>query len=64
MRTRFLKTTKLPVPKPMPAPKAVRVKVTPVKPTPEDTLLGQFATQPEVPPPNPKNLTKKLKSYL
>jgi hypothetical protein len=67
MRTRFLKTTKLPVPKPVKMPSVAPVKVVPVAPVNENQVLRQFATKPVVKPLSTKvvkNITKPLNSYL
>jgi hypothetical protein len=67
MRTRFLKTTKLPVPKPAKIPSITPVKVAPIAPVNENQVLRQFTTKPVVKPLNPKavkSITKPLQSYL
>ena len=55
-----------PVGKPFAFPKTKAPAITPVKPTPEEAILKQFATKPVVRPAKVSNkaLTKPLKSYL
>jgi hypothetical protein len=59
-----LRTSKLPVPKSFPFPKAKATKVVLPKILSTEQALKQFATTPVVRPPNIKGMTKKLKSYL
>jgi hypothetical protein len=59
-----LRTSKLPVPKPVSFPKAKTAKVVLPKILSTEAALKQFATKPVVPAPNTKGMTKKLKSYL